>query len=94
MSFNYTFYLRSQRKELLTSIRRYYNNAVTDRLRQDAMNLFLGYHIPFRHTVHLWDMESDYHLHNFHVQSGESSVKLMKSYENIFAVDLSDDEGN
>ena len=44
-------------KELLTSIRRYYSNTFTDRLKQDAMNLFLGYYIPARHSVPLWDME-------------------------------------
>ena len=51
-------------KELLTSIRRYYSNAFTDRLKQDAMNLFLGYYLPFRHTIPLWEMETDYYLHN------------------------------
>jgi hypothetical protein len=51
-------------KELLTSIRRYYSNAFTDRLKQDAMNLFLGYYVPYRHTVPLWEMESDYYLHS------------------------------
>ena len=38
-------------KELLTSIRRYYSNAFTDRLKQDAMNLFLGYYIPSNNTT-------------------------------------------
>ena len=36
------------------------SNAFTDRLKQDAMNLFLGFYIPSRHTVPLWDLESDY----------------------------------
>ena len=32
--------------ELLTSIRRYYNNSFNDRPKQDAMNLFLGWFVP------------------------------------------------
>lgn len=50
--------------ELLTSIKRYYSNAFTDRVKQDAMNLFLGYFVPSREELPLWEMESDYFLHN------------------------------
>lgn len=77
-------------KELLTSIRRYYSNAFTDRLKQDAMNLFLGYYIPYNHTVPLWDMETDYYLHNFHAQS--ESMNSMKSYQQTFGIDWTSDE--
>jgi hypothetical protein len=38
-------------KELLTSIRRYYSNAFTDRLKQDAMNVFLGHYVVCEHEV-------------------------------------------
>ena len=31
---------------MLTSIRRYYSNTFTDRIKQDAMNLFLGMYQP------------------------------------------------
>jgi hypothetical protein len=71
-------------KELLTSIRRYYSNAFTDRLKQDAMNLFLGYYLPFRHAIPLWEMETDYYLHNFHSQRG--TVQSMKGYQLAFGV--------
>jgi hypothetical protein len=50
--------------ELLTSIKRYYSNAFTDRVKQDAMNLFLGHFIPFQSKLSLWDLDSDYLLHN------------------------------
>ena len=45
---------------------RYYNNAFNDRVKQDSMNLFLGYYRPGseRNPLHLWDLESDYLLHN------------------------------
>ena len=73
-------------KELLTSIRRYYSNAFTDRLKQDAMNLFLGYYLPFRHTIPLWEMETDYYLHNFHVKTGRGKSQSMKGYQLAFGV--------
>ena len=79
-------------KELLTSIRRYYSNAFSDRLRQDAMNLFLGYYIPSRHTVPLWELESDYYLHNFHVKSGRGSLQAMKLYQRTFGTDWDDED--
>ncbi|KAH9137284.1 hypothetical protein LEN26_005804 [Aphanomyces euteiches] len=62
--------------ELLTSIRRYYSNAFTDNLKQDAINLFLGNYIPSPTTSPLWLLESDYYLHNFHVQRGTSLSEM------------------
>ena len=43
---------------------RYYSNAFTDMVKQDAMNVFLGCYIPTEMSVHLWDLDSDYYLHN------------------------------
>ena len=74
-------------KELLTSIRRYYSNAFTDRLKQDAMNLFLGYYIPSQHATPLWDLENDYYLHNFHVRGGGDLLRTMKAHERSFGFD-------
>lgn len=53
-----------KQSEFLTSIKRYYSNAFTDMVKQDAMNLFLGYFIPSESSIPLWDLESDYLLHN------------------------------
>lgn len=55
---------KTKQGELLTSIKRYYSNAFTDRVKQDAMNLFLGFFQPYQHHYALWDLESDYFLHN------------------------------
>ncbi|GMH92693.1 hypothetical protein TrST_g1793 [Triparma strigata] len=63
-------------KEFLTSIRRYYSNAFTDRLKQDAMNLFLGYFVPKENETPLWELDNDYYLHNFHVQAGSSTSNM------------------
>ena len=52
-------------KELLTSIRRYYSNTFTDRLKQDAMNLFLGYYIPARYDFFFNFLESFLKLYPF-----------------------------
>jgi len=80
-------------KELLTSIRRYYSNAFTDRLKQDAMNIFLGHYIPRRHPVPLWDLENDYYLHNYHCKSGTASMKSMELCRYVSLASLEDEEG-
>jgi hypothetical protein len=33
-------------------------------VKQDSMNVFLGCYIPNEMSVHLWDLDSDYYLHN------------------------------
>jgi hypothetical protein len=45
-------------------------------------NLFLGYYVPYRHTVPLWEMETDYYLHNRYVDTG----KGMRAYQESFGV--------
>jgi hypothetical protein len=45
-------------------------------------NLFLGYYVPYRHTVPLWEMETDYYLHNRYVDTGEG----MRAYQESFGV--------
>lgn len=52
-----------QSRDLVTSIRRFYSNAVTDAERQHAMNLFLGHFVPQLGKPALWDLESDTYLH-------------------------------
>ena len=57
-------------RELLTSIRRYYSNSFTDMVKQDAINVFLGHFKPDPDEPPLWELESDYYLHNFKVKHG------------------------
>ena len=52
-----------QGRDVLTSIRRFYSNTITDAEKQDAMNLFLGNFVPQIDKPALWDLESDYYLH-------------------------------
>jgi hypothetical protein len=49
-------------------------------------NLFLGYYVPYRHTIPLWEMETDYYLHNFHVKTGKGTLQSMKGYQRAFGV--------
>lgn len=65
--------------EFLISIKRYYRNAFTDRAKQDAMNIFLGYFVPTSHGTQLWDLETDYFLHNTHVQN--AGLQSMREYK-------------
>ena len=54
------------------------------------MNLFLGYYVPSRHTLPLWELDNDYYLHNFHVNAGRGSLQSMKAYQSMFGVDWND----
>ena len=81
-------------KELLTSIRRYYSNAFTDRLKQDSINLFLGYYLPSQNATPLWELENDYYLHNFHVNDGRGSLQSMDAYHSMFGGDRGDIDYN
>ena len=61
----------AKHSDLFTSIRRYYSNSFLDDIKQDAINLFLGHFVPRDSSgdarVDLWELESDYYLHNTHV---------------------------
>ena len=37
-------------------------------------------------AVPLWDIETDYYLHNFHVKSGKGTLHSMKGYQRAFGV--------
>ncbi len=52
------------RSALLTNIKRYYSNAFTDQVKQDAMNIFLGKFQPLKSSIPLWEMDGDFMLHN------------------------------
>jgi hypothetical protein len=55
------------------------------------MNLFLGYYIPYRHTIPLWEMETDYYLHNLHVRAGRGTLHSMKTYRRAFGVEWNEE---
>ena len=52
-----------QSRDLMTSIRRFYSNTVSDAEKQHAMNLFLGNFVPQPGKPAVWELESDSFLH-------------------------------
>ncbi|KAI9330793.1 SacI homology domain-containing protein [Zopfochytrium polystomum] len=54
----------SHSRDMIESIRRYYNNSFADNEKQISINLFLGNFVPSDEQPFLWDLTSDYYLHN------------------------------
>ncbi|KAI8364687.1 SacI homology domain-containing protein [Radiomyces spectabilis] len=54
----------SHPRDMIESIRRFYANAFSDADKQDAINLFLGNFVTKDGQPLLWELNSDYHLHN------------------------------
>ena len=54
----------SHSRDLINTIKRYYSNSFTDNEKQNAINLFLGNFVPDQTQPSLWDLPTDYYLHN------------------------------
>ncbi|ANB16010.1 phosphatidylinositol-3,5-bisphosphate 5-phosphatase [Sugiyamaella lignohabitans] len=54
----------SHSRDMIESIRRFYSNSFVDSQRQDAINLFLGNYVWREGQPTLWDLSTDYYLHN------------------------------
>ncbi|KAI9314055.1 SacI homology domain-containing protein [Dichotomocladium elegans] len=54
----------SHPRDMIETIRRFYANAFSDADKQDAINLFLGNFVSEDGQPMLWELNSDYHLHN------------------------------
>lgn len=54
----------SHSRDMIESIRRFYSNSFVDSQRQDAINLFLGNFVWEKGQPMLWDLATDYYLHN------------------------------
>ena len=67
--------------ELLTSIVRHYHNSFQDVSKQDAINLFLGLYHPWERGKQgeLWDLASDYYLHNSSEEVEEEERRLLQA---------------
>lgn len=49
----------------MQTLSRYYSNTFSDADKQNAMNVFLGIYVPGqRNLPHIWDLVTDYYLHN------------------------------
>lgn len=54
----------SHSRDMIESIRRFYSNSFVDSQRQDAINLFLGNFVWEKGQPMLWDLTTDFYLHN------------------------------
>uniref|UniRef100_A0A3B3SS35 FIG4 phosphoinositide 5-phosphatase n=1 Tax=Paramormyrops kingsleyae TaxID=1676925 RepID=A0A3B3SS35_9TELE len=50
-------------KDIMQTLSRYYSNAFSDADRQDAINLFLQVFQPSESCPHLWELPTDFYLH-------------------------------
>ncbi|KAI3363731.1 hypothetical protein L3Q82_001347 [Scortum barcoo] len=50
-------------KDIMQTLSRYYSNAFSDADRQDAINLFLQVYQPSENKPHLWELPTDFYLH-------------------------------
>ncbi|KAI4325377.1 hypothetical protein MLD38_030783 [Melastoma candidum] len=51
----------TQSQEFFRTLQRYYSNAYIDAVKQDAINVFLGYFQPQQEKPALWELNSDQH---------------------------------
>ncbi|GAB1604859.1 polyphosphoinositide phosphatase-like [Argonauta hians] len=51
-------------RDLVQTISRYYSNAFSDAEKQQSINLFLGVYSPNPRSPNLWELSTDYYLHN------------------------------
>ncbi|KAJ3191528.1 phosphatidylinositol-3,5-bisphosphate 5-phosphatase [Irineochytrium annulatum] len=75
----------SHSRDMIESIRRYYNNSFTDAEKQEAINLFLGNFRICDALPNLWELTSDYYLHN----RGPRMPVRLRSYKNWWTFDVS-----
>ncbi|KAG1466510.1 hypothetical protein G6F56_004675 [Rhizopus delemar] len=78
----------SHPRDMIESIRRYYANAFSDADKQDAINLFLGNYVTKKGQPMLWELNSDYHLHNRHPRR----KKVPRDYRDWFTKDVVEKE--
>lgn len=54
----------SHSRDMVESIKRFYSNSFVDAQRQDAINLFLGNYIWKPDAPPIWELNTDFYLHN------------------------------
>lgn len=54
----------SHSRDMVESIKRFYSNSFMDSQRQDAINIFLGNYIWEKNAIPIWEMNTDFYLHN------------------------------
>ncbi|ELT99122.1 hypothetical protein CAPTEDRAFT_142019 [Capitella teleta] len=54
----------SSSRDIMQTLSRYYSNAFSDADKQHAVNLFLGVYEPRENQLNLWELATDFYLHN------------------------------
>jgi hypothetical protein len=47
----------------------------------------LSQYVPYNHSSPLWEMETDYYLHNLNVKAGRGTTCSMRTYRRAFGID-------
>ncbi|KAG0688069.1 phosphatidylinositol-3,5-bisphosphate 5-phosphatase [Pichia californica] len=71
----------SHSRDIIESVKRFYSNSFMDAQRQEAINLFLGNYIFSPDKPMLWELNTDYYLHN---RKNNSEVNKSRSYTHWF----------
>ncbi|XP_052810546.1 polyphosphoinositide phosphatase-like isoform X2 [Mya arenaria] len=61
--------------DIFNTLSRYYSNAFSDMEKQQAMNVFLGVFLPRENEPCIWDLPTDFYLHNPDVQGSTLNRK-------------------
>lgn len=56
--------LSSQSRDIMQTLSRYYSNTFSDAEKQNTINLFLGLYKPYENPMPIWELETDFYLHN------------------------------
>lgn len=72
----------SHSRDMIESVKRFYSNSFVDAQRQDAINLFLGNYVYKEGHPMLWDLNTDYYLHNNYI---DISLNYKPSYTHWYS---------
>lgn len=73
-TYRHTAKWSSHGSDMVQSISRYYSNTFSDSEKQQSINVFLGVFVPYREKLALWELASDYSLHNARVRGQRLDV--------------------
>lgn len=74
----------SHSKDIMHTISRYYSNTFADLEKQQATNIFLGVFRPVEGKANIWEMPTDFYLHN--TDFGTKLTSIRRSYSQWWEV--------
>ncbi|XP_013410779.1 polyphosphoinositide phosphatase-like, partial [Lingula anatina] len=76
----------SHSRDIMHTLSRYYSNTFSDNEKQNAINVFLGVFQPQKGHAAIWDLSTDYYLHN--------CLAMGRFPKNQRSLDVLDQEGS